>query len=100
MPKLLIKTGVKPKSLTIAAAVINTVTEGGFGFDPVITSGNDSKHMAGSKHYTHNALDIRTSNIPPASREGFKAALKQRLGTDYDLIDEGDHIHLEYDPKA
>lgn len=95
---LKIKTGVKPIILLIAAAVSNASEE--FGFDPVITSGNDGVHMKGSKHYTFEALDIRTSNIPKGKVQPFIAALFKRLGSDFDIVLERDHIHCEYDPDV
>ncbi len=93
---LKVKSGVTPKNLTIAAAAINASE--GLGFDVVITSGTDGKHMRQSKHYDGNALDIRTVNIPRTARAPYLAQLRVRLGEDYDVIDEGNHIHIEYDP--
>lgn len=65
------------------------------------TSANDSKHMVGSRHFTNEAFDIRTKNV-----EGGDEAIRQwakniqiELGPDYDVINEGDHLHLELDKK-
>ena len=68
------------------------------GAECVITAGTDGKHMNGSLHYEGRALDLRTRNI--AGRElQAKVALQQRLGKNFDVVIEADHIHLEYDPK-
>jgi len=71
------------------------------GKDLVITSGNDGKHSVGSKHYAGSALDFRTNNLNDPSLEGplIVNELNIALGRDYDILFEGDHIHIEYDPK-
>jgi hypothetical protein len=96
------KPGVTPPILWIAAAVSRLAL-------PVrrvvITSGNDGKHMKGSKHYTYAALDFRTKNFPDLeSKRAFVRALQAELGPDYDVLLEGlgtanEHIHAEWDPK-
>jgi hypothetical protein len=97
-----IKTGVKPKSLVILAAVANVAQV--LPFDVIITSGNDSKHMKTSKHYSDEALDVRSKNFPNTeSKKLFLEAVLKRLGQDYqgileDLGGANEHIHIEYDP--
>jgi len=66
------------------------------------TSANDSTHMPGSKHYSNEAFDIRTKNAI-----GGLDVIKQwakniqiELGSDYDVVIEKDHLHLEFDPKV
>jgi hypothetical protein len=61
----------------------------------VITSTYEGNHSEGSLHYCNEAVDIRIWKSPRKVR----AAIKQRLGNDYDVIFEGNHIHIEYDPK-
>lgn len=62
-----------------------------------ITSMNDSKHKDGSLHYKNLAVDVRVWNLDSVDRLAicryFNAIPL------YDAIDEGDHIHVEYDPK-
>ena len=91
-----------PKVVIIASAVINAANTLGLTHDITVTSGNDSKHKVGSKHYSDEALDIRTKNI--AAPHTFASAIRKRLGPDYDVIledEEGpnEHLHLEFDPK-
>lgn len=66
----------------------------------VITSGRDGKHMAGSLHYVGRAVDLRSRDL---GTDAIKVAvlndLKKELGADYDVLFEGDHYHVEYDPK-
>ncbi|HET7135184.1 MAG TPA: hypothetical protein VFJ25_04635 [Casimicrobiaceae bacterium] len=61
-----------------------------------ITSGTDGQHMAGSLHHAGLAVDLRLPATPP---ERMIEQLKIRLGAEYDVVLEGDHIHVEYDPK-
>lgn len=65
--------------------------------DVVITSGNDSHHSKSSLHYSGQAVDLRVWSLPTPDKvaEEIGAA----LGMDFDCIYEGDHIHLEYQPK-
>lgn len=94
---LKVKNGVTPKNLIIAAAIANVGWD--LPFDLVITSGTDGKHMKGSKHYTGEALDVRTSNIPKGEVGLVLNRLQTRLGSDYQVLLEADHIHVEFDPK-
>jgi uncharacterized protein YcbK (DUF882 family) len=54
--------------------------------------------MKGSLHYSGNAIDLRTNDITKVKAEEFTKKLKEKLGSGYDAVLEGDHIHLEYDP--
>src|SRR4030095_736368 len=73
---------------------------GKYGIIPTITSAVDGTHMATSKHYTGDALDWR---IWESNQKGVTSSiveeLKYYLGSDYDVILETDHIHIEYDPS-
>jgi hypothetical protein len=92
-----VKRGVTPKNLTIMAAVANAAEEVGVAL--TVTSGTDGKHMTGSKHYIGGALDVRTRGLIPADQLDVRNTIKRRLGKDYDVVLESDHIHVEYDPK-
>lgn len=92
---LKVKPGVTPKMLVIAAAAANTAEKGNF--EVVITSGTDGEHMKGSKHYTGDALDIRISNLSLSNLKALMTGLATRLGDNYDIILEKDHLHIEYD---
>lgn len=72
-----------------------------YGVVPVITSANDSKHSANSLHYKNLAWDLRVWGLPDVSAvaEELKGILNVK-SNDYDVINEGDHIHVEYDPKT
>ena len=61
----------------------------------VITSTYEGVHSASSLHYTHLAVDIRSGD----HKDEVKDWLDKWLGKDYDIVLEGDHIHIEFDPK-
>lgn len=92
-----------PKVVVIACAVVNAANALDLP-DMLITSGNDSTHMVGSKHYTDEALDFRIHHLTAEQQQALKAVVKARLGADYDVILESlgtpnSHLHVEYDPS-
>lgn len=105
MALLKFKTGVVVnRQCLIAAGVINAANQLGLTQDITVTSGNDSKHMAGSKHYTNEALDIRTKTLTPDQKHLLLETVKKRLGKGYDAILESEgkaneHLHVEFDPN-
>ena len=67
-----------------------------------ITSNRDGKHKVGSLHYTGYAVDLRLPSRASQEEEVDLSVLvecREALGSNYDIILESDHLHLEYDPK-
>ena len=64
--------------------------------DFVITSTFEGNHGAGSLHYGNDAYDVR---LPGKEVKEIFNAVKESLGNSYGVVWEGDHIHIEYDPK-
>lgn len=62
----------------------------------VVTAILNGPHMKNSLHYTGAAVDFTLAQV--VDREMFVAELRSRLGETYDVIDEGTHIHIEYQP--
>jgi len=63
------------------------------GHDTYITSLREGNHMSGSLHYEGLAFDfVHYSRLKTSD-------FKEVLGPDWDIVDETDHIHCEYDPK-
>lgn len=96
---------VVPKTVVIAAAAINAANQLGLQGDLTVTSGNDSTHMRGSKHYTDEALDFRTHLLPDGTKFAFRDAVKLRLGSNYDVLLEdytgpNEHLHIEHQEHA
>lgn len=65
-----------------------------------ITSASDGLHMRNSRHYTGEAIDLRTRQLDSEQRKALRAAIASVLGFDFDVIDEVSHIHVEFDPKG
>jgi len=85
--------------IIIALMVANEVYKE-HGYELVVTSGSDGVHGYSSEHYKGDAVDLRTSMIKPDTKKSvIAAAIRERLGNDYDVVLEATHIHCEYDPK-
>lgn len=108
------KDNVRPRNLVILAAACNVFSEMAAAFQPIfadyprelwITAGIDGKHSANSRHYSGNALDLRSKAFPSvALKQEFTKRLSKRLGPDYQVILEdlngpNEHVHAEYDPR-
>lgn len=89
-----LKAELKTKIFDIALTIRKIEGEN---YTVVITSGNDSKHMKKSKHYSNEAIDIRTNNM--GNPVEVTKELKKLLGKDFDVILETTHLHIEYDKK-
>ena len=73
------------------------------GFDLTVTSVTDGDHKPGSLHHIGCAVDLRLPPInattEPLVMQRFVSDLREVLGVEFDVVLEGDHIHVEYDPK-
>lgn len=102
MASIKLKSTVRvPKTVILACAVINSANKLDLP-DMLVTSGNDSKHMIGSKHYIDQALDFRTKHLTKSQKHSLVAEVKSRLGSSYDVILEfeggnNEHLHCEYE---
>ena len=67
--------------------------------DLVLTSVNDSRHSRASLHWSGNAVDIRTRELDPDHIEEIGEEIRQSLTSEYDVVVESDHIHIEFQPK-
>ena len=111
------KSGVRLRGLVPQMAIAGQVVEEvfrEFGVPCMLTSGNDSKHGAGSLHhclegkYTDGrcrANDYRTKYPELNGREQeLRDRVKAALGDDFDVViedigEDDEHLHVEYDPK-
>ena len=67
-----------------------------------VTSGNDSTHKTGSRHYTNEAVDFRTKNMTKTNKMAFIIKMQERLGPKYLVLLESEgkaqeHLHVEVD---
>lgn len=104
MKQVIVKDSVKIKYFTrpmveILLAVFD-VWDFNSGLSPVVTSAHDGKHMRKSLHYRGLALDLRTRYFKTqAEKSEFAGELRDRLGEEYDVVLERDHVHVEFDPE-
>ena len=100
---LSIKAGVRLHGIRPEMNIAATVVEGAYrdsGLNCTITCGMDGKHSMGSLHYAGAALDFRTNDVPKEKLEPLRKLIVERLPTDFDVILEGDHFHVEHQPKT
>jgi len=65
----------------------------------VITALGDGVHKPNSLHYRGYAADLRTRDIPAWQVPHLLDAIQHELGHDWDVLQEVDHLHVEYDPQ-
>jgi len=98
------KPGVEIKGVSQNCIVLIHVTACAYeacGIDTVVTSVKDGRHKAGSKHYIGDAADFRTKNISKKDELLWIVnTVRKKLGRDFDVVMESDHLHIEYDKKA
>ena len=109
MPNLYLKDGVRingahfyPEIVKILDAARDTAPKMERGA-VWVTSANDSRHGDDSFHYKNQAFDIRIYNIAGDihyEAKRWAERLQQALGSNYDVVYELDHIHVEYDPDV
>lgn len=92
-------TGVRPETLFAMRVAEGVFEDRKLGL-MTVTSCNDGKHSPGSKHYTGGAFDIRTRDIPQDQWQIVAGDIRERLGSEYDVVVEKDHFHIELDPKT
>lgn len=67
------------------------------GLSLTITSARDGTHGAHSHHYKGMAFDIRIWDIADEVHD-WAEKIREKLGGNYQVIVERDHIHIEFDP--
>ena len=83
----------------ILAVMVARDVFGDYGYELVLTEGTGGGHMEGSLHYFGQAVDIRTRHVIEDKWRPMVNDIRSRLTTDYDVVLEPDHLHIEYDPK-
>jgi hypothetical protein len=69
------------------------------GKDVVVNSIDDGIHGNPSFHGWSVAIDFDDETDDHADLQSLYAWLNYRLSSGWDVIDKGDHVHTEYDPK-
>ncbi|MDP2366408.1 MAG: hypothetical protein Q8M94_21860 [Ignavibacteria bacterium] len=96
---MLLKLGVSvtdlKREIRRALPVIDLCFIKTLGGEAVITSTNEGSHSPGSLHYANLAVDVRLTG----GYGRVLPVLRERLGPGFDVVEEKDHLHIEYDPK-
>lgn len=89
------KQGVTGDLQQIARKALGNVAKmyGHYGYDLYVTALRDGNHSFGSLHYDGLAFDIRKAE--KITLELMRGA----CGPGFDIVDEGTHYHVEFDPK-
>lgn len=93
--------GVRPEIILLLAIAADVYGEHGAD-ECVVTSCTDGSHSKGSLHYVGLAVDLRIwpwQDNADALRD-VVSDLQHRLGTEYDVVLETSHIHIEYQPES
>lgn len=94
-------TAFTPALLRILRAVYTVASTCTDVSNVVITSANDSTHGEKSRHYTNEALDLRSKSFPTvAAKQRFAARLRADLGSAFTVLYEGagtpnEHWHVQ-----
>lgn len=95
-----IKTGVRLHGVRpeiVLAILIADQVYAVLNHDLVVTSVIDGTHSRTSLHYVGAAVDLR---LPGDAGTAARNRIAQRLGGDYDVVLESNHIHIEWQPKG
>ena len=87
--------GIKPE--IVLALVIADQVYTALGHELVITSVIDGAHSRASIHYTGGAVDLR---LPGDDGIAARNRIARRVGGDFDVVLESNHIHIEWQPKG
>lgn len=103
MTGLSIKPGVELLGLSPQATIALMAAVGAYadiaGAPVVLTSACDGQHSSASLHYVGHAVDLRTRDLAEGQADEIAVALGSRLGPQFDVVNEADHIHIEWQPK-
>ena len=64
-----------------------------------VTSARGGAHSVRSLHYVGHAVDLRSRDLNELEITTVMAALPVALGPNFDILFEGDHFHIEYQPE-
>jgi hypothetical protein len=90
--------GLEPEAL-LGMIVLAETYRGLFGRRILWTECTGGEHKAGSLHYVGLAADFRTNDLTQEQQMSLFTDGRSDLGGDFDLVNEGDHGHLEFQPK-
>lgn len=90
------------KAFWVRLFLLDTYWRVKLGYELIITSANDGIHSTDSKHYDGRAVDIRTwaskhngKQLEGSQRAMVLAKVVAIMGSDFLVIGEEDHIHIQ-----
>lgn len=98
----MLKAGVDLRGLSPQMSLAYTIIARVYsrlGQECVITSCSDGKHGLFSLHYKGKAMDFRTWGFNEKGKQVLAEKVKEALGYQFDVVLEGTHLHVEFDPK-
>lgn len=87
--------GLRPEALL--GIIIARDVFSSFGADLIVTSVCEGAHSLTSLHYSGCAFDCRIHELDDPQE--VRDTLAGSLGSDFDVLLEGTHIHVEYQPR-
>jgi len=67
-----------------------------YGIEMVVVSTYEGDHDPSSLHYANDAYDVRWKVEYPSE---IINEIRKKLGKDFNVVLEKDHLHIEYNPK-
>jgi hypothetical protein len=98
-----IKEGAQIRGLSpemVIACIITDQIMQKHGGELVITEGTGGKHKIGSLHYVGLAIDARIRMFNSSELAIINLELIGALGSEFDVVLEKDHFHIEFQPKT
>jgi hypothetical protein len=98
---LAIKDGVRFKEYTPALGrLLWVLVRLSTRWNLMITSASDGQHAANSRHYTDEALDLRSHYLPVEKKWALKAEIEKALGPQFTVLLENlgqdqEHLHCQ-----
>lgn len=89
--------GIRPEIAFVQPLINEVLTNHGKTF--LITSGTEGKHGRGSLHFSGGAIDIGVREWLPSEIKNVANELRASLSVEFDVVVEGNHIHVEFQPK-
>jgi len=92
--------GIQPENV-LAINVAYSVYKDNSVPDMVVTSLGEifDGRRKGSRHLWGFAFDLRTRGLAQSQAIRIADQLREALGSDYDVVLESNHIHVEFDPE-
>lgn len=88
--------GVRTEMVAVWPTIAQCYTD--FGYECVITSVTDGKHEE-IVHILGFATDFRTRHVSGSDMPAVVKNVKARLSDEFDVVLEGNHLHVEFDPR-